>query len=175
MLKNGLIGIAFVASITGLVISLMNLNTKSVYIEMGKVYDEFYLAKELNRSLESKIKTSKAITDSLYNELQNMSKDVKFKEKKTEQDIAELAKFEEKLYYTQQKFEAEIKKISSENDTKIWNQLNQYIQDFGKKNNCTYIFGANGQGTIMYANEEKNITISIIEYVNARYNGTIAN
>ena len=48
MIKNALIGIAFVGSVASFVISMYNQNVKMVYIEMGKVYEEFQLSKELN-------------------------------------------------------------------------------------------------------------------------------
>ncbi len=53
----------------------------------------------------------------------------------------------------------------------IWNRLNPYIISYGKKKNYKYIFGANGTGNILYADEQENITADLIIYVNKSYNG----
>lgn len=173
MIKNVLITIAFLAGISGFVISMLNLKTNTVYIDMGKIYENFGLSKELNKSLDSKIKRDKNLTDSLYQQLRIKTKEVKDKQNKTEDDINYLARLEEEFYYNQQTLEKEVQSVAKDNDAKIWNQLNQYIQDFGKENKYTFILGANGQGTIMYADNEKDVTNVVIEYVNNRYNGII--
>jgi outer membrane protein len=173
MIRNVLVAIAFLAGISGFVISMLNLKTNTVYIDMGKIYENFGLSKELNKALDAQIKHDKVITDSLYVNLRNKTKEVKDKPKKTEEDINFLARLEEDFYYNQKKMENEVQRISKDNDAKIWNQLNQYIQDFGKENKYTFILGANGQGTIMYADDEKDVTNTITQYVNDRYNGII--
>jgi hypothetical protein len=33
------------------------------------------------------------------------------------------------------------------------------------------IFGANGQGSLMYADEQTDITTPLLEYINDRYDG----
>lgn len=39
------------------------------------------------------------------------------------------------------------------------------------KKGYRYIFGAEGSGVLMYADERNNITKEVIEYINARYKG----
>lgn len=171
MIKNVLIGIAFLAGISGFVISLYNQNTKLRYVDMGKLYAEFDLSKELNAELDKILKARKRITDSLYEDLRKRTQELKYKEKKSNDEISTLARIEEEYYYKQQQFEKENQTTSNDYTAKIWNQLNQLIEEYGKENKYTFVFGANGQGNIMYADDKNNITAEIIAYVNTSYNG----
>jgi outer membrane protein len=172
---TGLALAALAVSITSLVMNLYNQQKKLVYVEMGKVYNEFALAKELTKEYESMMKVRNHVLDSLYKDLQFQTSELKANDKKTMADLERVAKVEQSYLYKQQQFEKENQTISEEMNAKIWSQLNQYLGDYGKKNNYAYVFGANGQGNIMYANEDENITQEAIAYVNARYNGQITN
>lgn len=173
MIKNVLIGISFVAGIAGFVVSMYNKNTKLVYIEMGKAYNDFNLSKELNKELEKTLTARKAIIDSLYENLRKETGNLKHKAKKSVEDIEHLAKLEEEYYYKQKLFEEQNRNTTAEYEGKIWNQINQYVKDYGEENHCTFIFGANGQGNIMYANGATDITSEILTYINQRYSGVI--
>jgi Skp family chaperone for outer membrane proteins len=171
MVRNLIIAVALLSGLSGLVISLYNTKTKLLYIDMGKVYEEFTLSKELNKELENVLKARKVITDSLFEDLRTKTQELKYQNKKTLEDIQKLAKLEEEYYYRQQQYEKDNQATSNDYSAKIWNQLNQFVGDYGKENNCTFIFGANGQGNLMYADKEKNITDEVIAYVNAHYTG----
>lgn len=173
MIKNILVGLAFIAGISGLVVSLYNKNTKLMYVDMGKLYSEFDLSKELNADLDKVLKARKRVTDSLYEDLRKRTQELKFKEKKSNDEIGRLARMEEEYYYKQQQFEKENQAMSTDYTAKIWNQLNQFVEDYGKENKYTFVFGANGQGNIMYADDKNNITVEVLDYVNNRYNGKI--
>ena len=53
----------------------------------------------------------------------------------------------------------------------IWVQLNKDISDFAIENSYDIIWGANGNGSLMYADSSLNITPLLIEYSNRRYEG----
>ena len=171
MIKNVLIALALIAGVSALVLTLTNKKPEMFYIEMGKVYEEFNLSKELNKELEDVIKSRKTITDSIYEQLRVKTQDLKYQQKKTMLEVQKLAKYEEEYYYKQQEFEKENQLTVSDYNSKIWKQLNQYISDFGEEKKCEFIFGANGQGSIMFGSKGKNITEEIIKYVNDKYNG----
>jgi Skp family chaperone for outer membrane proteins len=173
MFKNALLGISFVCGVAALVIVLSSKEPKPVYIEMGKVYEEFQLAKELTKELETILKSKKTYIDSLYENLRRGTQELKFKEKKNIEDIKSLAKLEEEFYYKKQQFEKENQAMSTDVNTKVWNQLNQYIKDYGELKKLTILFGANGQGNIMYGNAKYDVTKEVVEYVNGRYNDII--
>ena len=51
-------------------------------------------------------------------------------------------------------------------DETIWKEINAKVTEYGKEKGIDFILGAKGDGTIMYANEAKEITKEIIEYIN---------
>ncbi len=174
MLKNLIIGIAFFSGVAALVICLMNLdNKKQVYIDMGKVYSEFQLSKELNEQLDAVLKARKKIVDSLFEDIRLKTIELKEKPKQSLEEMSKLAKLEESYMYKQQQFEKENQTVNAEYTNKIWGQLNQYISDFGSENKYTFILGATGEGNIMYADKTFNITDEVVKYVNDRYNDKI--
>lgn len=172
MIKNTLTALALAASIIALVLGINNQRAqhKTVYVEMGKIYEEFNLTKELNKELEKVLKARKLITDSLFEAFRRNTQEVKYKEKKSMEDIQKLAKLEEDYLYKKDLFEKDNQKVTTEYNNKIWNQLNQYLQDYGQTNELNFIFGANGQGNIMYGETSRNLTREVISYVNDRYN-----
>src|SRR5690606_29337088 len=56
-------------------------------------------------------------------------------------------------------------------ETIIWNRLNPYIVEFGRARGYDFIYGANGTGSLLYADEGKDLTSELIDYVNQRYRG----
>jgi len=61
--------------------------------------------------------------------------------------------------------------LSAQYDKEILAQLNQYVRDFGAKNNYEYIFGNDGNGSLMYAQESNDLTRQVTEYINQKYAG----
>lgn len=53
----------------------------------------------------------------------------------------------------------------------IWKRLNPLIQEYGKENKYKMIFGANGTGNLLYSDSSLDISNSLINYVNKKYNG----
>ena len=51
----------------------------------------------------------------------------------------------------------------------VYNKVNNFIERFGKKNGYDIIFGANGQGSILYVQNKTDITDKIIEELNKEY------
>ena len=87
--------------------------------------------------------------------------------------LAEKTPFPEKsqildkvLMFNQEKDKAEL-----DMQQQIWNQLNQYMLDYGKTHRYKLIFGANNSGNILYSSETVDITRELINYVNQKYAG----
>ncbi len=140
---------------------------------MGKAYSEFSLSKELSKELETILKSRQAVIDTLYKNLRSETLVLKLKPKQTSEDIQRVARMEEEYYFKQKQFEEQNKTTATEYEGKIWNQINQYVKDYGMAHPYTFILGANGQGNIMYAKDVANITDDVIKYINGRYNGKI--
>lgn len=68
-------------------------------------------------------------------------------------------------------FNQEKEKAEMDMQQQVWNQLNQYMLDFGKTHNYKLILGANNNGNIVYSNETIDLTDELVYYVNQRYSG----
>ncbi len=84
-------------------------------------------------------------------------------------DSDETGKTYEIYQYYSTKSEIEQKRFSEENTNKIWVQINEMVQKYGKNEGYEVIFGATGSGGIMYADESINITEDIILFINKNY------
>jgi len=150
-------------SISFLLLGCQN-TIKTAYLVNEQVFEQFVGTKELSINLESLRSRHKSVLDSIAASIivlkENPATD--------QQKIEAQQQLYEQLY---EGFSLEENKLSKEFTDKIWVQINQYVEDYGEKNEYTYIFGAMGNGVIMYAQNQENITENFIEYANSRYMG----
>ena len=143
---------------------------KLAWVDFNKVYNEFQYKKELEAKFTKTQEARKKVIDSLeldlkmlYSQLQNDSKN---KEKLSEFDVKrqdfmdKKGRLEEDGQHNQQNYQEQ-----------ILNQLNQYVKDYGKEKGYSMILGADGSGTLMYAQEGIDITEVVIKYINNKYKG----
>lgn len=152
------------ALITGFII--YNSIEKTAYVEMNLIYNEFEMTKSMESEYDKVIKNRNSILDSLKSELQLMAA-IKMTPQQEKVFLLKRQQFLEKS----EKFEGDNEIIKQEYVNKIWSRLNGYIKQFGDENGYDFIFGANGQGNIMYAKDSKNITKEVSLFVNKRFNG----
>lgn len=65
----------------------------------------------------------------------------------------------------------QLENLSAQYTAESWKLINQYVSDFGKKEGIVFIYGATGDGTLMYADQAYDITEEVIQYINERYEG----
>lgn len=145
---------------------------KTAYVNTIKLYNGFTYKVELEEEIIEKQKSRKWVLDSLKIGLQNLANiiDAGKKEKKQEK-INEFEALRSKYLLTQQNFEEDNQVEVEKYTNQIWEQLNQYVGDYGESNGFEYIYGADGEGKMMYAKKENDLTEELIGYVNLRYSG----
>jgi len=139
---------------------------KSAYIITGNLYESYKGTKELQSKVITQQNRYKLVLDSLRIEINLNMSDIANKQKNARTD--ELKKQYNALATDFKKYNEEY--VQSE-QAKVWSQLNEYIQTYGKENNYDYIYGADGSGNIMYADSSFNITKEIVEFANSKYDG----
>jgi outer membrane protein len=150
---------------------LFNKKEKVGYVELAKLMNEFQMKKELENNVTRVKEKRQAILDSLELELKLISRQLE-STKQNDKDKVNGFQVKRESYFEKKKsFEDDIEKITNQYNSQIATQINQYIKDFGSKNNYSLIFGAEGSGALMYAPEERNITNETIKYMNERYAG----
>ncbi|MCI5055974.1 MAG: OmpH family outer membrane protein [Flavobacteriales bacterium] len=144
---------------------------KYAYIDIEMVFNEFNLQKELSlkfdafkNSAQNEMDSLEAIAQSIYARIQQDPSDQLKKDFNYSREVYLKTKAEK---------EQKIEELTEQYDQQIINQINQYVEDFGKENNYTMILGTNGNGTVMYSDSSKNITKKVIQYLNNKYDGIV--
>ncbi len=143
--------------------------TQIAFVDLEKVYQEFALTKGFERQLVTYQQSEQGQLDSLKVRLNTLEEELQ-----VNRNPAGLKQYQELretyLRRRQQAMEQE-EGMTSDFDTKIWSQLNQYIDDYSKQEGYDFILGANGSGNLMGEKPNLDITQPIIHYINERYHG----
>lgn len=137
---------------------------KIVYVKIQKIFEEFEGTTEYRRKIEALNGKQKIVLDSMRLEV------LALVNSRGEEDEVVLKK---KEYYNIvfDEFSRNKAEQATAFDQKIWSQINQFIADFGKEHTYKMIHGTKGDGGMMYAAEELDITEEVIEYINNAYQG----
>ena len=159
-------GSLLLITLSGVLVWLFLSIPKVGYVDNAKLFNEFKLKKILEAEYKKTENMRKSQLDSLSLGIKLMSE-----QKLNQQQQQYLRMQQEQLEYKQQEFQEMNEALSAQYNEQIWNQLNQYVKDYGIKNQYQLIHGLTGDGTLMYAEESKDITPSLIEYANKRFEG----
>lgn len=140
---------------------------KIAYVNFMQIYDGFKMKKELEAKLTLSQQARKNFIDSLENDIREMQPSKT--DDKLNAVIGYQKKFIEEKY---REFEEMNQKQADDYQKQILLQINTYVKEFGKLNKYQYILGANGEGTLMYAEESKDISTEVIQFINNRYEGS---
>jgi outer membrane protein len=143
------------------------------FVIIPEVFDQFEMKKELETSLKVAQKTQTNILDSLKKNLQYLYAQIEGEKDKSKKDKLVLEYRVQQQYFDARSSEIEQtnENIVTEYDSKIFRQINQYAKDFGEEEGYKLIFGSNSQGSVMYGDDQTNITKEFVQYINAKYQG----
>jgi outer membrane protein len=127
--------------------------SKSGYVINQKVFDEFNGKKHLEASLKDLRAKHKKHLDSLMALL----------------TVSDQGNAQAVYGETLNAFAVQEQELSDRYTTEIWKQINQYITEYGKKNGYGFIYGATGDGSLMFAHEGGDVTPEVITFINAKY------
>ncbi len=143
----------------------------TAYINIQELFNSFELKKDYEKKLSVSKNSRQRLIDSLEMELKILGKKIESDNAKNKEDISVFSAKRERYIERKRMLEEDNLKQTKQYDNEIILQMNQYVKDFGKDNGYTYIYGSDGNGSIMYAKENKDITKVVIEYINAHYKG----
>ena len=139
--------------------------TEIVYVDNIRLFNAFNMTKEIRSIKERKITNQNRVLDSIYSIYQDID-DKESGDAKTLQ--SKISKSNKTLQDLQSNYTNNI-------PSQVWVRLNSYLKEYGKQQNLKIIFGTSGNGNIMFAEENINITEQLIEYINERYEGKTLN
>ena len=112
------------------------------------------------------------LTMEVQNELKRHEKEVAKMSKKEKELSEDLIRAKQQQLVTYQK---SIQEKAAQEDAKmtqdVINDVNAYLEEYGKVRSYKIIFAATNMGNILYANDGVNITEEVIEGLNNRYFG----
>ncbi|WP_140487108.1 OmpH family outer membrane protein [Flavobacterium sp. GSA192] len=171
--------VPFYAAVAAVILSVVAIymaksSSELVYVDVNKLIEGYSRTKVAKAEFDKKANLMKANVDSL---VANWQKELKnYEKERSSLSPKELKLKEELLGNKQQQIngyqEAIQKKIQEENQKvtqTVINDINDYIKEYGKKNGYKIIFGANGGGTIMYADESSDLTEDVLKGLNEEY------
>ena len=133
---------------------------KTVYVDNMKLFDGFYMTKEMKQIGEKQFTARKTILDSLYAKLRSD----KISDSEKEGLMQTFIKGKEELELFNQNF-------ASEETSKIWSRIHGYVDEFSKENNYQLILGSENKQSVLYADEKHDITNELLLYINKKYEG----
>jgi len=143
---------------------------KTGYIQINQVYSEFKMTKELDAKFANVSNKRQEILDSLKIDLEFLGGKLQNGEGNDLMKEAFLKKRESFLRKESQ-FNQDNEALSSQFNQQIMKQLNQYVKEFGEVQKFEYLYGADGSGNIMYANEADDYTKQCIDFINKKFEG----
>lgn len=151
-------------------VSLYQSQQKTAFVNLEQVFEEFKGKKELEAQFMSAQTQRNRLLDSISMDLQVLR--VKFNEApKKEEMLQELSQKQTVFAKLRNEFSSQEEQEDLEYSQKIWQQINQYTNDFGKENGYDFIHGTKSDGSLMYANQSIDITTILIQYINEKYEG----
>ncbi len=161
-------GIMKVLVILALLLGLINLlflvflnqESKVVFADSVKLFNEFEMKKEMEREYDVQLLSMNKVMDSLKGNIEmagGLSKAPK--------------KLIEKYRLLSQQLEEMYADAKQKINTTGWKRLNPLIFEYGDAHNYDVIVGGNGMGAVLYGKPEQDITDDLIEYVNNKYHG----
>lgn len=142
------------------------------WIDLPVVYKDFTYKKELESRFQKTREARRNIMDSLELELKILSNEIQLLRKNNSDKIIAY-KLKRENYLNKKKiFEEDDYLNKGKYEEQIITQLTQYVKDYGHENGYAFIYGADGTGSLMFADEGDNITEVVKTYVNSKYKGS---
>jgi len=143
---------------------------KTAFVDIKKVFNSFQMKKELEEKYKQTERSRDKILDTMMFKLQILSKQIKENKENKELAAAFDVRREEYLKAKRQ-FAEDNGALSQKYDGQIFEQITQYVMEYGKKNNYDFIYGTDGNGNLMFASDKHNVSDEVIVYINNKYKG----
>ncbi len=147
---------------------------KTAYVDTTKIIKEYREMKEVEAEFTSKSDKIKTELDSLA---QSFQKEVQeYQANMNSLSTAQRQTKEQELMGKQQTIQQQQQmmgnQLREESDVvidSIVTKVKEYVKEYGKDNDYTYIFGSNESANIMYAKDGLDITEEILKKLNESY------
>jgi outer membrane protein len=144
---------------------------QAAFVNTADVFARFEMTKEYKQSFENISNVRKHLLDSMELNLKLMAGKLNAGARKGTNEIKQFEYLRQEYLQKKQQLDEDNQALSEKYDQEIWTRLNQYAKDFGHDRGYTFLYGANGDGTIMFADEKLDVTEAFTTYINQQYQG----
>ncbi len=134
------------------------------YFDYNEAYNECALKKKLEADLEKVVSHRSSELDSMQMELSFMSNAIKT----NNSDKDHLQSFEslkQRYLMLSGKYEEENMRLKEEYFKQIREHINKKAKEYGESHEYDYLFAAMGDGSLMYAEQSKDVTKDFLTYL----------
>jgi len=152
---------------------------KTAYVDTTVLIKEYKEMKDVEAQFTSKSDSVRQQLDSAANAFQQevqayQSQMNSMSEAQRKEKEQELMQKQQMLQQQQQMVGQKLREQSNTVMDSMVTKIKDYVKDYGKENNYTYIFGSNESANIMYAEDGLDITQDILSELNEEYGGSDA-
>lgn len=152
---------------------------KTAYVDTTVLIKEYKEMKDVEAQFTSKSDSVRQQLDSAANAFQQevqtyQSQMNSMSEAQRKEKEQELMQMQQMLQQQQQMVGQKLREQSNTVMDSMVTKIKDYVKDYGKENNYTYIFGSNESANIMYAEDGLDITQDILSELNEEYGGSDA-
>lgn len=159
-MKNYITTVSAIAILVCIVSCSKKNDSEIVFIDTIKVFEGFDMKKDYDKKLENDLVKESQLMDSV-NQLLNKATQAN--------DELGILKLKKDYFLAEKILNEKFQKLSQKYTSEVNERLNEYIKEFGKKNEYDFILGSSGQGNIMYVKEGHEVTSEVISFVNENY------
>ena len=147
---------------------------KTAFIDNAKLLSEYQQKKDIEAKFKVKAENYQKRADSLSRAFQAEAMDFDSKSKSMPQAKAQeqYNMLMQKRQMMGQQLQAEENQLQQESQVEVDSlvkKVRDFVKDYGKKNEYTYIFGSTENGSILYGVEAKDITEAVLKELNDSY------
>ena len=146
------------------------------YVEIDSVMANYNMTKDMVKELEAKGKQYDSELNSKTKSLQQNIQDLQYKAQrglevrsKLEQMGQQLQLEEQNLYKLRDTYGAQLQEENTVLLRKSMNSIMEFLKEYNKDKQYTYVFGNQFDGKILYANPGLDITKDVIKGLNDKY------
>ncbi|GGH37721.1 membrane protein [Mangrovimonas yunxiaonensis] len=144
------------------------------FVDNGSLINEYQEKIDIEKKFQTKINAFQKRTDSISKAFQLEAQEFqvnasKLSQKQAQEQYEALGKKQQML---QQKIQFEEQQIQQQSQTEIDSLISKvktYVKSYGQKHGYTYILGSNEGGSVMFGQDENDLTKTILEELNNAY------
>lgn len=174
-------GLTFLVAVSALVIAFV-MNFKSEprlgYVVNSALFEKSFLVKDTETMFEEKKRVWESNLDTLEKEIDSYIDAYKtnfntFSEKQRIENENFIKKRQQEYFEYKKVIDENIEKEDEKLTLTVLNQMNNLIDEYGKRNDYDIIIGGNDSGNLLFAKEEYDITEEVLDFINEKYTGNI--